>query len=89
MSAAPGASPAPLAQFQAFVYVTAFAAGLGTWGEPVDPDEIHPVPTAFILQHGEEHAEGCVRDRLGQTAVPGHAFHVQVLHADRTHLAVA
>lgn len=46
------------------------------------------MPTTLVFKQCQEHSERCVTDSLGQTVVTLHPFHIQILHADSTHLAV-
>ena len=80
--------PTALAQFQSFIDISAFAAGLRAWGKAVYLYEVHTIPTAFVFKQGEEHPERCISYSLRQMVVTLHPFHVQILHAYSAHLAV-
>ena len=81
-------SPASLAKFQSFIDMAALAAGLGARSKAVYLYEVHAIPPAFIFKHGEEHTKGRIDNSLCQMMVALHTLHVQILHADCTHLAV-
>lgn len=80
--------PTAISKFQSFIHIAAFAAGLRTWGKAVYLNEIYTIPTAFVFKHRKKHPERCVTDCLCQVVVLHHSFHVQILHAYGTHLAV-
>ena len=80
--------PTALAQFQSFIHIAAFAAGLRTWGKTVYLDKIHAIPPALVFKQDEECSERSVPYSLRQMMVALHPLHVQILHADGTHLAV-
>lgn len=80
--------PTALAQFQSFIHIAAFAAGLRAWGKAVYLYEVHTIPTALVFKQGEECSERSVPYSLCQMMVALHPLHVQILHADGTHLAV-
>ena len=82
------ADPAALTQFQSFVHIAALAAGLRAWGKAVYLYEIHTIPTALVFKQGEECSEGSIPYDLRQMMVALHPFHVQILHAECTHLAL-
>ena len=82
------ACPTALAQFQSFIYIAAFAAGLRAWSEAVYLYEVHTIPAAFVFKQGEECSERSISYGLCQMVVALHTLYVQIFHADGTHLAV-
>ena len=82
------ASPTALTQFQSFIHIAALAASLRACGKAVYLDKVHTIPPAFVFKHREEHPERCVPGCLSQVVVTLHPLHVQILHAEGTHLAV-
>ena len=81
-------SPVSLVQFQSFIHIAAFAAGLRAWDKAVYLDEIHTIPAALVFKQHQEYPERCVTYGLRQMVVMLHTLHVQILHAEGTHLAV-
>ena len=82
------ASPTALAKFQSFVHAATFAASFRAWSETVYLDKVHAIPPALVFKQREEHPERRVPYGSGQMMVTLHSLHVQVLHADGTHLVV-
>jgi len=81
------AVPFPHREGEAAQNMPADMAPLRGWVEPVDQPDLPPIPLAFILQHPPEHAQGNIRQGLGQAMVLNHPMHKQVLDADPTELA--
>src|SRR5699024_6663440 len=74
-------------QRQLLLEFSAGRAQLGGRKEPVDGNQLPPVPACFVLQHGAQLGPGRIRDRAGEFAVLDQVAHGKIL--DHDHLVFA
>jgi len=77
-----GARPLPDIKRQRFNYMPAGRASLTGGKETVDQFQFLSIPSALVLDHGSECAEGRITETLRQTVIASHSPDVQILHAD-------
>ena len=67
--------------------MAALRAALRGGKEPVNFDQLPPIPCALVREHGSEHAEAGVRQAASQAVIANHAAHVQVLDIESSEAA--
>lgn len=80
--------PPPVAEFQMTVYLSAGGAGPAACVPTTDAYQVDAFPAALVLKDGVEPADASISYTVGKMTVPHHTLHIQILNADRTHLAV-
>lgn len=81
-------SPCPVAELQTTVHLSACGAGPAGCIPATYAYQIDAFPSALVLKDGIEPADARICDAVRKVTIPEHALHIQVLDADRTHLAV-
>ena len=80
--------PLSVAELQTAVHLSASGAGPARRVPAADAYQVDTLPTALVLKDGIEPADACICDAICKVVISEHTLNIQVLDADRTHLAV-